>query len=170
MEQLQLKTGDLVIYSAKGICKVSGIEDKSFGNEILPYYVLSPIYDSRSTYFVPVDYNAEKVHLRPALNISQAKALLDYARTAEALDWITSPNERKQAYDRIYKAGTREEKICLLKALYRHEQQQKAVGKALYAGDSKILRGCEMLIAEELAFVLQLTSDEVLACIYEKAD
>ena len=162
MENIKLKTGETVVYSTRGICKVTDITTQTIGRETKDYYVLTPVFDSRATYFIPVDYDSEKVHVKKALTRAEAKALLDFAKEAEPLEWIASPNERKQKYDWVYKAEAREKKVRLIKALRAHEQQQKARGKQLYAADSRILSGCESLVSGELAYVLGKTPDEIL--------
>ncbi|MBQ9227871.1 MAG: CarD family transcriptional regulator [Eubacterium sp.] len=162
MQNKQLSIGDLVVYSTKGICRVTEVVQKIFDREVRDYYVLSPIYDNRSTYFIPVDYDSDKVHIKDALQPDEAKALLQFAKTAKPLDWIANPNERRQQFDRVYKAEPRREKIKLIKALKAHERQQKAHGKQLYAADSRILSGCEALIVDELAHVLNLPQADIL--------
>ena len=163
MDNIKLKTGETVVYSTRGVCKITEIISRTFERETKDYYVLTPVFDSRATYFIPVDYNSDKVHIKRALTRKEAAALLSYAKSAEPLEWIASPNERKQKYDWVYKAETRENKVRLIKALRTHEQQQKARGKQLYAADSRILSGCESLVGGELAYILGKTPEEILA-------
>ena len=77
------------------------------------------------------------------------------------LQWITNPSERKQLFDKIYKSGTRKEKVHLIKAIKDHEAKQKALGKRLYATDERFLRGCISVVVDELAFVLGRDRDEL---------
>lgn len=161
METHKLTIGDTVIYSTAGVCRVNGIVSRGFGYESRDYYELTPIFDVRSTCFVPVDYDEERVHIEPAMTKAQAEALLDYAEKATPLQWITSPNERKQEYGLVNKKGSREEKIRLIKTLMLQEQKQKEIKKQLYASDERILSGCKAHIFNELAYVLGKTTDEV---------
>ena len=165
MNSNKIKVGDFVVYSIRGLCLVKEIITRTFDRESHEYFVLAPVFDEQSTYFIPTDYDSERVHIKPALTKSEAKKLMQYAAEAEPLEWISSPNERKQTFDMVYKAGKREEKIRLIKALKQHELQQKEQGKGLYATDAKILHGCEMLIANELAYVLGKSPEEILETI-----
>lgn len=162
MKGITLKTGDLVVYSTRGICRVTQITSKTFDRERRDYFVLTPVFDEKSTYFIPVDYDPERVHIKPALTKTEAQQLIAFAETAAPLEWISSPNLRKQTYEHIYKAMPREEKIRLIKTLKAHEQHQKEIGKQLYASDARILSGCETLIGNELAYILGKTPDEIL--------
>jgi CarD family transcriptional regulator len=47
--------GDTVIYGIHGICKITDIQKRDFMGEIADYFILSPIYDERSTVFVPCE-------------------------------------------------------------------------------------------------------------------
>ncbi len=161
MSHDELKIGDCVVYSTKGICRITDVEEKIFDRDKRNYFVLVPIFDERSTYYIPQDYDSEKVHIKPSLTESEALDLCEYVKTARPLEWITNPNERKQSFDKIYKSGTRKEKVHLIKAIKNHEAKQKALGKQLYATDERFLRGCIGVLADELAFVLGRDRDEL---------
>ncbi len=153
--------GDNIIYSTKGICTISSIEKKAFGLEERDYYVLSPIFDSKSTYYIPVDYDESRVVINSVLSPDKAEELFEYSKSAEAYEWIINQNLRKQTYDKIYKSGNREEIIRVIRAIKNHETEQKQAGKHLYAIDERILKGCVNLITGELAFVLGKAPDDV---------
>ena len=155
------KTGDTVIYSTAGVCRVNDIVTRIFNHENVDYYELAPIFDERSTCYVPVNYNAEKVHIESAMSKEQAAALLEYAAIAPPTEWINAPNERKQQYNQIYRSGSREEKVRLIKALTLQEQKQQAQNKHLYAADERVFSGCKAQIYNELAYVLGKPAEEI---------
>lgn len=109
MSHDKLKIGDCVVYSTKGICRITDVEEKVFDRDKRNYFVLVPIFDEMSTYYIPQDYDSEKVHINPSLTESEALDLCEYVKTANPLQWITNPSERKQLFDKIYKSGTRKE-------------------------------------------------------------
>lgn len=153
--------GDYIIYSTKGICTIASIEKKAFGLEERNYYVLSPVFDTKSTYYIPVDYDENRVVINPVLSEENAKELFESSKSADAYEWIINQNLRRQTYDKIYKSGNRKEIISVIKAIKNHETEQKQAGKHLYAMDERILKGCTNLIAGELAFVLGKTPDDI---------
>lgn len=154
VEKEKINIGDYVIYATKGICEVTDIETKKFDRDEKEYYVFAPVYDRMSTYFVPVDYDPEKVHIKSAITVDEANCILADFDDTEAAQWIKNPNERRQAFDLIYRTGERKDIIGVIKALKHHSEEQHKIGKQLYATDEKILRGCKHLIFDELAFVL----------------
>ena len=50
-----MQIGTFVHYSTKGICQVREIETMKFSSETKDYYVLVPVFDRNSKYYVPTD-------------------------------------------------------------------------------------------------------------------
>ncbi len=162
---MNLKIGDTVIHSHSGVCKITNIITQTFNSEKRNYYVLSPVYDVRSTYYIPVDYNPEKIHIKSVLTTIQAQELLENAKNASPLEWIDNPNERKQKFNSVCNSGSREEKMRLIKAIRKHEEEQKKMGKQLYAADLHIVENCENELLGELSYVLNIPVEELKNCI-----
>ncbi len=158
---MKYKIGDTVLYATIGVCRITDIRTQSFNHEDKNYYVLSPVFDERSTCYIPVDFNTEKVIIQPILTVPQAKRLLQFIKEAPELEWINDPNERKQQFNQIHKYGNREEKIRLIKSILHFEKSQKSIGKQLPNSDSRILKECENDVLNELAFVLDTTLEEL---------
>ena len=162
---MKLKVGDTVLHSHSGVCKITDIVTQTFNREERDYYVLLPLFDKRSTCYVPVDYNPEKIHIQPVLTTIQAQELLENAKNASPLDWINNPNERKQKFKSVCNSGSREEKMRLIKAIRKHEEEQKKMGKQLYAADLHIVENCENGLLGELSYVLNIPVEELKNCI-----
>lgn len=156
-----INVGDYVVYSTKGICRVDSIEAKNFDKESRNYFVFIPVFDLKSTYFIPVDYDCNKIQIKSALTRQEAEELIAFNKNTKPAEWIANSNERKQVYDKFYKTGSRKDIIKVIKAIKAHEIRQKAVGKQLYAADDRLLKGCVNLICTELAFILEKTPEEI---------
>ena len=89
---MNLKIGDTVIHSYSGVCKITDIITQTFNREERNYYVLSPVYDVRSTCYIPVDYNPEKIHIKSVLTTIQAQELLENAKNAFPLPGFEPEN------------------------------------------------------------------------------
>lgn len=157
----KIDAGDYVVYSTKGICRVENIETRIFDRDKKDYFVFIPVFDEKSTYYIPVDYDSSRVNIKSALNKNEANELIAFAKSTEPAEWIANPNERKQAYDKLYKSGSREDIIKIIKAIKAHEAKQRQLGKQLYTTDDRLLKGCINLICGELAFILDKTIDEI---------
>lgn len=51
----RLEIGSLLVYGAKGICRVLGVERAKFSGGEREYYLLCPKDDEKSVIYVPVD-------------------------------------------------------------------------------------------------------------------
>ena len=156
--------GDTVIYGIHGICKITDIQKRDFMGEIADYFILSPIYDERSTVFVP----CENENLTSKMKrIMSAEEIYEMIRSmpSEQQVWIDSEHERKKCYAEILKSGDRKLLIGLIKTLYLHKEKQQASGKKLHISDENFLRDAEKILYEEFAHVLQIKREQVLPFI-----
>lgn len=63
------EVGGYVSYRSDGVCKIIDIRKENFGvvGKDTLYYVLSPVSDEKSTFFVPVDNEALVSMMRKVL-------------------------------------------------------------------------------------------------------
>ena len=61
------KTGDTVLYGSEGVCKITDITEKQFGDVSIEYYILTPVFNNRSTFFVPTKNETLVSRMRPIL-------------------------------------------------------------------------------------------------------
>lgn len=156
-----MEIGSYVLYSTKGICKVDRIEMLKFSAQEKPYYILVPVFDKNSVYYVPTDYDPEKITIREAVGLKTVDELMAYSKECEPFDWLTNVNERKQKNEEILKSADHKRIIRLIKTLKFHEEQQKQVGKKMYLSDTKVLKSAIKLISNEFAFVRGETPEEM---------
>lgn len=161
VESLTLNVGEIVIYSTNGLCKVNDIVTRTVLGKKTEYYVLSPVHQASSTYFVPVDYNSEKIRFERLLSREQAEEMLKYIEDSSPSKWIAQVNDRKQQYTEIVKNGNRKEKIQLIKALFIYQQKLLEQNKRLSISDEHILNICREQIFSELAYVLDKPTEEI---------
>ncbi len=151
---------DVVLYSCYGVCEITEISMKNFGGSKEEYYVLRPIYDSKSTLFVPVNNEKLTSKIRPVLTIDEVYALIKTMPDKESV-WIEDENKRKDHYKEILTTGNREEIVKMIKAVYFMEKKKRSEGKKLHAVDEKFFRDAEKLLYEEFSHVLNIEKTEV---------
>lgn len=151
--------GDVVIYGAQGICKISCIETKQIGKDIMNYYVLKPIYNENNSVFVPVDNAVLTAKMKDVLNIEQAKELIKKAGSVEVLS-CTGENQKREQYKDVLAVADREKLLSLIKTIYKERDARRDMGKKLNLFDEQALRKAELLICNELAYVFDVTPAE----------
>ena len=135
-----MQIGTFVHYSTKGICQVREIETMKFSSETKDYYVLVPVFDRNSKYYVPTDYDPQRIKIR-------------YAKTCQPYEWVSNVHERKAKTEEILHSSDHKRILRLIKTLRCHEEHQKQIGKKMYLSDAKALRSALHIISDEFAFV-----------------
>lgn len=156
--------GDLIIYSAHGVCKIYDIKEKIFLGERKNYYEIHPINDERLFLSVPVDKG--DLLLFKMSDKDEAKTLLDTFK-GEGYEWIENNNERSKIYSDILKAGNREEISKVLNALVSESRKLNVIDKKLNEKDKRILISIEEILFSDLAYALSITHEEVKERIYK---
>ena len=142
--------GSYVSYRADGVCKIADIREESFGvlAEHTLYYVLHPIHDEKSIFFIPVDNQTLVAKMRPLLSRDEIAALIKKV-SERPLEWIPEAKPRANFFKNILSEGDREELIYLVRLLKVHTETTVAQGKKVYAtDDSAAKRAAQLLFAE----------------------
>lgn len=152
--------GDQVLYGIHGVCKIVDIESKRLDGKATEYYVLEPIDQSSSKYYVPTQNEAAVAKLRPIL---MQQELLDMLHSDDVRDtvWTDDENQRKQLYRSLITSGDRAALVRMVHSLHQHKAQQAAIGRRLHLCDENFLRDAENLLNAEFSLVLNLKHDEV---------
>src|SRR3954447_18247998 len=97
--------GDLIIYSAHGICKIEDICERTVSGVTRSYYVLHPMENyPQVTIHTPV--NNDKVVMLSLLKKEEANEILESFKGPGA-EWIEQPNKRNTHYTKIVNTGNR---------------------------------------------------------------
>jgi CarD family transcriptional regulator len=150
--------GDLIIYSAHGVCQIDDICEKTFLGVNRTYYVLHPIEEPTLIISIPLDH--ESVQAFKIMEKDQAETIIQSFRLP-GIDWIENNHQRANRYQDIVNRGNREEisKVVntLLKKQHEAEQNQKKLGQI----DLRLLTCIQKILFTELAISLDTPLDVV---------
>lgn len=163
------KKGDVVLYCTHGVCTVSDITEKTVDGTAAQYYVLSPVYDARTTFFIPRESEELKARMRPVMPEDEIRELIAGIPAAELM-WIEDENLRKVNYKEIIITGDREKLISLIKTLHLHREQQREKGRKMHVSDENFFRDAERILYDELAYVLKIDRDEVFSFVADEIE
>ena len=164
-----IEINDTILYGTEGVCTVLDIVERDFGGKSIPYYVLQPVYNNRSTIYVPVHNEALTAKMRRVLSKEEIYQIIQ-AMPGESSIWIEDEPERKERYKQILQRGDRIELVRMIKALYQHQLDQRAKGKHLHTADEHFFKEAEKLLYDEFALVLDIQPDQVLPFILQQLD
>ncbi len=163
--------GDTIIYTGHSVCKITGIRNMTVGYETSPYFVIKPVFEEKSTLYIPVGNKKTEARMRPVLSVDEIYALIRDMPDVHTI-WIENENERKELYNRILSGADRSALVTLIITLYLHEQELKEIGKGkkLHASDERFLKDAEEALYDEFAHVLDIDRDDVLPFIFEQIE
>lgn len=155
---------DAVMYSTYGVCVITAIEERDFSGESVEYYILRPVSDSKSTYYVPTSNSALKNKMRNVCTENEVNNLIG-TMSDENCIWIDNDFRRKEEYRKIIDNGDRKELVRLIKTLYTKGEELSIQHRKLRSADEKFLRDAENMLYDEFAYALNIPREDVIPYI-----
>ncbi len=156
----QFEKSQYICYGSNGICRVEDIcPIPGMGAGVL-FYVLKPIADRNSVYYIPTENEALISKMRLPLTREEIDAAIDSVRDA-SVRWIIDRGERVEQCRAALRECDVRQNLLTVGMLYLQKQKLSEEGKSLSSTDEAMLRDAEKLTENEFAFVLGLRADEV---------
>jgi CarD family transcriptional regulator len=151
--------GDLVIYSAHGICKINEICDKTVAGITKSYYVLHPM-DNKHHLTISIPVNNDKVAILDLIKKEEANEILESFKNP-GVEWIDKPNIRLQIYSEILNTGVRTEIAKVINTLMRKKIDVELHDKKINEQDRKLLINAQNILFKELAISQNTSYEEI---------
>lgn len=161
------RIGDAVIHPAEGVCEITDIAEKTFGDKTDEYYVLKSVYDGHSTVYIPVETVKSRPKIRPALNSQQVNLIIDSLNKNTPLE-TENDNQRRLRFKEILAGGNESEMGQMLKTIYILKTKIKDSGKKVRVSDERIIKETEHSVFAEFAFSLGIKPEDIPAYISER--
>ncbi len=156
----EFKVGDIAVYPAHGVGKISSIEKKDICGSEQQFYVMK-ILDNGMTIMVPTS-NVKHVGLREVIDEEQVDIVYEILQERDiAIDNQTWNRRYREYMDKI-RTGSIYEIAEVLRDLMLLRYQ-----KELSFGERKMLDTARNLIVKELAIAERLTEQEIAEKIDE---
>lgn len=151
------KVGDKILVINIGVCLISDIETKDFGNGEKSYYILHPIFKNcNDRIMIPVENTK---NIRDLVDKEVASRVYSNFEIYENY-WVKNPRERKEYFLSLLNSGD----IFKIKNLYLTLQNKKAEllnnKKLLNTTDKYVLDSVIKSLSEEISVVLELDYNE----------
>ena len=157
---MMYQVGDKVVYGIHGVCEIVAVEKRSVDRKLVEYFALEPLYQRGTRYYVPTQNQAALAKLHPLLSRREMLELLD-SEDARRDCWIADEGQRKLRYREILAVGDRAELLSMVGCLYRHKEEQAALGRKFHLCDENFLRDAQKLLNSEFALVLEIEPGQV---------
>jgi CarD family transcriptional regulator len=151
--------GDLVIYSAHGICEINDICDKTVSGISRSYYVLHPM-DNKHQLTISIPVNNDKVAILDLIQKEESQEILESFKYP-GVEWIDKPNIRLQIYSEILNTGERKEIAKVINTLMRKKIDVELQDKKINEQDRKLLINAQNILFKELAISLDTSYEKI---------
>ncbi len=154
------QAGQQVVYGAHGVCTIMGTEARHVDKKTIEYYVLQPLQQPDSRFYVPAHNESALAKMRPLM---EKKALLALLQSEDIRnnEWIPDENRRKQYYRQLITSLDLEAMIRMIHVLRRHRKEMAEAGRKFHLCDDNFLRDAQRLLRSELQLVLEIPEKEL---------
>ncbi len=160
-------TNDKVLYGSEGVCEITGKMERDFKGKMVEYYILKPIDNVNSTIFIPTQNEELVKKIKMVMTESEIEEMLENI-SEENLKWTLHDNSRRDIFKGVIKSGNRMELMRLIRTIYTKQQELKDNGKKLHAVDLGLFKEAQKILHDEMAYVLEIESEDVAAYILSK--
>ncbi|MEI4769997.1 CarD family transcriptional regulator [Psychrobacillus sp. FJAT-51614] len=150
--------GDLIIYSAHGICHIDDICEKTYNDVTKKYYVLHPLDNAKVSINIPVD--SHTVVMLDMLDQDEAKVIMELFKSP-GVSWIENNNLRKKTYTDIINTGDRREISKILNTLMRKKMETDLTKEKLLDQDIQQMYSIQQILFRDLSHSLHTSVESI---------
>ena len=156
------KSGDYVVNSNNGICKIDGTVTMNTQNGNKEYYLLIPLNEQTAKIYIPVDVADQRI--RYAMNKEQAMQLINGIKSIHET-YIENEKEREKVYKAAISSCDPQKLVGIIKTLYLRRLEREKSGKKNTVIDERYFKLAENQLHSELSFALQAEKEQVIQMI-----
>ena len=151
--------GDCVVYGTNGVCVIDDVRKLDYAGRN-DFYILKPISNKNSTYYVPVDCDDIDLRLRRTLSKQEIDLIIKSVKDEDTL-WIDDKKKRNETFRQILKSNDQQKLLRLAGCIYQKKNELEADGKRLSSADETALQMAENAVNGEFGFVLGIEENSV---------
>ena len=155
---------EILVYGNNGVCRLTDIRRESFTDQPEMYYILSPVFDERSTIYVPTESISAVKKLRPIMSKDVLDEMLTNAKNSDT-QWESNDRIRGEQFKSVTAKGLSPALLEVMKSLTIKKDELKKSVKKLHASDERTLAACEKIIGEEYAYAFGVDVNDALSHI-----
>jgi CarD family transcriptional regulator len=150
--------GDVIVYSAHGLCEIDDICEKTYGDTTGLYYVLHPLENSKLIITIPV--NSKQVLMQKLMQRDEAEEILRCFQQP-GIEWIENGRQRSKHYTSLVSTGDRKEIAKVVITLMKKNIEAMNDKKKLDNQDKVLLANIQGIMFKELAVSLDTSYEDI---------
>ncbi len=162
--------GEHVVYRNGCVYRIADIRAENLcGDGEKMYYVMEPVFESKSVTYVPADSGDVSRLMRSVLSKEEIDDAIMGAEKGE-LEWPADAKIRAATFEKLITDGNAGGTLLIYKTLSEHKQRMESQKRKIYASDARVLDRAEKAVTEEFAFALGIEKNQVLSYIKSKVE
>lgn len=157
---MEFKINDKVMYKSKKIYVIDRIEQKSFGDEVLDYYVLIDENDENDIVYLPTNNQFALKNIRHLLTKDEIINAIKKSFSVSH-SWNVAYKERLEHYNEILKNNNIVEMLSEVRMLLKKKIELEKIKKNLSSIDLTFLKNSMQTVNDEFSYVLGIDKDDV---------
>ena len=154
--------GELLVYGANGVMRVTDVTEMRVGDDMHKYYVLEEVdRPSAGQTYVPIDNAQLTARMRPLLTREEIYGLLASVDELPGTEWSRDNRVRAERFKGIIESGDRARIIAMISDIYVAGKKRQSEGKKNYISDENVMRRAEKLLHSEFSIVLGIPEESV---------
>lgn len=156
---------DVLVYGTNGVCRISDIRKENFSHSKAEiYYILTPVFGSESTLYVPTENNLLVGKLRPVMIKDDLVNMLNFAKCSD-VKWNDDDRVRDEEFHCIISKGLSKDLLLIIKNIISHKNELRMKIKKLHAADERALALSEKIAGEEFAYAYGINVVDAVALL-----
>lgn len=156
------KSGDYVVNSNNGICKIDSVVTMNTPNGNKEYYLLIPLHEPTAKIYIPLDSAAQRI--RYAMSKEEATQLINSVKNINET-YIENEKEREKIYKTAVSSCNPQKLVGIIKTLYLRRLEREKTEKKNTVVDDRYFKLAENQLHNELSFALQVEKEQVVQMI-----
>lgn len=146
--------GQQVVYGSHGVCTIVDLEQRKVDKRSIPYFVLTPMENPASRFYLPSENPAALSKLRPLESKERLEALWN-GPLLEGV-WIEQESLRKQTYRELIIVADAATLVTIVRCLHKYKKQLLEAGKKFHLADDNFLRDARRILMGEMSVVMEM--------------
>lgn len=163
----QFQIGEYVRYGSNGVCQIDDIQEMTIAHNRDQYYILQPVTDQNTTFFIPMHNDALRGKIHPVLTREEVDAIIDSVDDALVV-WIDDRKQRMERFRTILRNADPREILCLRILLFERKRSLAANGLRLSPSDNNLLKQVSEITDNEFSFALEISEQKVAQYIHTR--
>ena len=163
----QFQIGEYVRYGSNGVCLIDDIQEMTIAHTRDQYYILRPVADQNTTFFIPLHNDALCGRIHPVLTREEVDAIIDSVDEAGVV-WIDDRKQRMERFRAILRTADPREILCLRILLFERKRALAAKGMRLSPSDNNLLKQVSEITDNEFSFALEIAEQKVAQYIHTR--